>query len=310
MKIIQKTIIYLSILPLVFLSACFLDEGNDLNEFLQQNISDIEKYIADNNIDAQQTESGLYYAITEENSSGQALEAGNRISIHYESKLVSGVIFDSSSVYLNKPQNLLLDIGFLFDDPEFFPDQTRLLPVGLNEGLKLLKTGEKATFIMPNTLGFGASSNSVIPPFSVLIYEVEILDTQSEEELITKYITDNTLTVTETGTGLRYATEEAGLGEVADDADVVTLRYTGRMLDGFEFDSSDEFTYTVDDDSPFVEGWKEAMKLFPVGYKGQIIFPSSLGYGASGQLGSSGQYDIPPYTPLIFEIEIINIERN
>lgn len=305
----KKTISYLSVLSLLFLSACFLDEDNNVNDFLRNNIADIEQYLIDNNINAQETESGLYYTITEENPDGQALVVGEQVTIHYTGKLLSGTVFDSSSVFLNRPQRMLLDVGFLFEDPEFFPNQSRLLAPGLNEGLKLLKTGEKATFIMPNTLGFGSASNTIIPPYSVLIYEVEVISTKNEDTMIEEYITDNSLTVTATGTGLRYTEDNSVSGDPADDADVITLKYTGKFLDGFVFDSSNEFTYTVDSESSFVEGWKEAMTLLPVGYQGEIIFPSALGYGGNGQVGSGGRFDIPPYAPLIFEVEVLNIEK-
>lgn len=309
MKMIKKTISYLSILSLFFLSACFLDEDNNVNDLLRNNIEDIERYLVDNNINAQQTASGLYYSITQENPNGQAITVGEQVTIHYTGRLLSGTVFDSSSVFLNQPQRMLLDVGFLFDEPEFFPNQSRLFAPGFNEGLKLLRTGEKATFIMPNTLGFGSASNTIIPPYSVLIYEVEVISTKDENTMIEEYITDNNLTVISTGTGLRYTEDTSTLGDPADDADVVTLKYTGKFLDGFIFDSSNEFTYTVSSQSSFVEGWKEALTLLPIGYQGEIIFPSSLGYGGNGQLGSGGRFDIPPYAPLIFEIEILDIEK-
>ncbi|MEI6825241.1 MAG: FKBP-type peptidyl-prolyl cis-trans isomerase [Desulfuromonadales bacterium] len=111
--------------------------------------------------------------------------------------------------------------------------------------------------------------------------------------------------VTALPSGLQYKIITAGKGkQLAGDNDGVTVRYRGTLLDGSEFDSSENMGYPVTffvKDS-VIEGWKEALKLMPAGSKWRIFVPSALGYGEKG----AGR-DIGPNAMLIYEIELIAV---
>lgn len=108
-----------------------------------------------------ETDSGLRYKILQEGSGKKATkEAG--VSVHYKGQLLDGTVFDSS--YKRKqPLDFKVGIG-------------QVIP-GWDEGILLLKVGDKARFVIPSDLAYGArGAGGVIPPNAVLIFDVELMD--------------------------------------------------------------------------------------------------------------------------------------
>jgi FKBP-type peptidyl-prolyl cis-trans isomerase FklB len=104
--------------------------------------------------------------------------------------------------------------------------------------------------------------------------------------------------------GLQYKILKAGTGEKPTAADTVTCNYRGTLIDGKEFDASEKHggpaSFGV---SQVIAGWTEALQLMPVGSKWQLFVPSNLGYGAQGPP------DIGPNATLIFEVELVSIQK-
>ncbi|PCE64297.1 peptidylprolyl isomerase [Sediminicola luteus] len=108
----------------------------------------------------EKTASGLRYKILEPGSGAQA-EKGKKVSVHYEGSLLSGQVFDSS-FQRNQPIDFTLGIG-------------QVIP-GWDEGIALLKIGDKARFVIPSDLAYGsAGAGGVIPPNATLIFDVELV---------------------------------------------------------------------------------------------------------------------------------------
>lgn len=107
------------------------------------------------------TESGLRYKIIQKGN-GKKPEKGQRVSVHYEGSLPNGQIFDSS--YKRKePITFQLGVG-------------QVIP-GWDEGIGLLKVGDKARFVIPSHLAYGsAGAGGVIPPNATLIFDVELME--------------------------------------------------------------------------------------------------------------------------------------
>jgi len=104
--------------------------------------------------------------------------------------------------------------------------------------------------------------------------------------------------------GLQYKVIKAGNGKTPTEADGVTCRYRGTLLDGTEFDNSEDMGYPVTflvKDS-VIDGWKEALKLMPAGSKWQVFVPPQLGFGEKG----AGR-DVGPNATLIYEIELLAV---
>ncbi len=109
---------------------------------------------------AKTTASGLMYEVAEEGT-GPAPKKGANVSVHYTGKLLSGQLFDSS-VQRGQPIEIPIGVG-------------RVIP-GWDEGIMMMKQGEKGTLIIPPQLGYGAAGAGPIPPNSWLVFEVELLD--------------------------------------------------------------------------------------------------------------------------------------
>lgn len=106
--------------------------------------------------------------------------------------------------------------------------------------------------------------------------------------------------------GLQYKVITPGAGAKPAASDAVKVEYTGRLLNGTVFDSTDKAgkpaTFNVSDVIP---GWTEALKLMPVGSKWEIYIPADLAYGQRG-VGEP----IGPNQTLIFQVRLIAIEKS
>ena len=106
-----------------------------------------------------------------------------------------------------------------------------------------------------------------------------------------------------TESGLQYEIIEEGDGEKPTAPSNVKVNYRGTLIDGTEFDSSYEreepFTFSLE--GGVIEGWLEGVPLMSVGSHYRFYIPSDLAYG---EMGSP---NIPPYSTLIFDIELLEI---
>lgn len=111
--------------------------------------------------------------------------------------------------------------------------------------------------------------------------------------------------VQETESGLQYEVVKEGSGDSPQPTDKVTVHYTGKLTDGTVFDSSVErgepITFGV---NQVIDGWTEALQLMQEGDKWILYIPYELGYGERGAGG-----DIPPFATLIFEVELMEVNK-
>ena len=108
-----------------------------------------------------------------------------------------------------------------------------------------------------------------------------------------------------TASGLQYKIIKMGTGPKPLATDKVKTHYHGTLIDGQVFDSSvqrgEPISFPV---SGVIPGWVEALQLMPVGSKWKLYIPQELAYGIRG-----GGQTIKPYSALIFEVELIDIEK-
>ena len=108
-----------------------------------------------------ETPSGLRYEILQKGEGKKATKGAN-VSVHYKGQLLDGTVFDSS--YKRK-------------QPIDFPVGLGQVIAGWDEGIQLLKVGDKARFVIPSSLAYGESgAGGVIPPNATLIFDVELMD--------------------------------------------------------------------------------------------------------------------------------------
>ena len=107
-----------------------------------------------------------------------------------------------------------------------------------------------------------------------------------------------------TESGLQYRIVKAGKGEVPTKESNVKVHYKGTLIDGTQFDSSyDRNEPTTFKANQVIAGWTEALTMMPVGSKWELYIPQELGYG-SRNMGT-----IKPFSTLIFEVELLSIEK-
>lgn len=107
-----------------------------------------------------------------------------------------------------------------------------------------------------------------------------------------------------TPSGLQYKVITEGKGEVPADTSRVKVHYKGTLIDGTQFDSSyDRKEPTTFRANQVIKGWTEALTMMPVGSKWELYIPQELAYG-SREAGN-----IKPFSTLIFEVELLSIEK-
>ena len=107
-----------------------------------------------------------------------------------------------------------------------------------------------------------------------------------------------------TESGLQYRIVKAGNGEIPTKESRVKVHYKGTLIDGTKFDSSyDRNEPTTFLANQVIPGWTEALTLMPVGSKWELYIPQELAYG-SRDMG-----EIKPFSTLIFEVELLSIEK-
>jgi peptidylprolyl isomerase len=237
------------------------------------------------------TPSGLKYTFKQFGKGAQA-KPGDNVSVHYVGKLVDGKQFDSSRDR-NQPFKFPLGAGRVIK--------------GWDEGVALMHVGDKVMFTIPPQLGYGdRAMGDQIPANSTLNFEVELLDIAEPVKpwTLTKH---DTLT---TASGLKYIIVQKSkdaAAPIAEKGKMVSVHYTGFLLNGKIFDSSVERGEPISfplGQGQVIKGWDEGIALMHVGDKMRLIIPSNLGYGAQGAGGGV----IPPNATLCFDVELMGVK--
>jgi len=116
------------------------------------------------------------------------------------------------------------------------------------------------------------------------------------------------LNIDTTTLGVYYVVDSVGNGPYPVIGDTCVVKYDGFLLNGFLFDSSTshntEGTYEfIMDETAFIQGWTDGMKVINEGALVYLIIPSEFAYGAMGS------YPIGPYETLIFAVEMVDIKQ-
>jgi len=229
------------------------------------------------------TATGLQVELLE-SAQGATPHKGDRVSVHYTGRLLDSTVFDSS-----------VDRGVPF---EFVLGQGQVIR-GWDEGVAMLKVGEKARLTIPSELGYGERAMGKIPAHATLVFDVELLGI-SPGARAWDVTGKDTIT---TPTGLKYIMVSSGTGIQAANGMKVKVHYTGYLLNGEKFDSS------VDRGQPIeitlgkrqvIPGWEEGLAKLKVGDRARLIIPHQLAYGEAGRAPI-----IPPSATLVFDVELV-----
>ena len=106
-----------------------------------------------------------------------------------------------------------------------------------------------------------------------------------------------------TSTGLYYVVNKVGSGLKVQTGDSLTVKYTGTFMDGTVFDSSPSFSYVHKANGQrMIQGWEEGIEVLSKGESALFMIPSAKAYG------DYGYAIIPPFSALLFTIEVIDIK--
>lgn len=230
--------------------------------------------------------SGLKYVVVKEGT-GYQPKIGDMVTIDFSAYFLDGKMFDSS---IERQQPYSYNIGRWIK--------------GMDEGISFMKKGGKARLIIPSALAFGEQGiQNLIPPNTDIVVDVDLLEAKPKPVAVPYNVTGlDTLT---TPSGLKYIIVNKGNGARPNSGNIVSVHYTGYLLDGKIFDSSIERDQPIQfplGQGQVIKGWDEAIGIMNVGTKMRIIIPPHLGYGAAGS---------PPVIPanavLVFDVELVGI---
>ncbi len=143
---------------LAFVMTLFIacDDNDNRNvDYKVQNEQDIVAYINENDLNAQKSESGLYYVVNEEGA-GEQPTANSDVTVAYKGTFLNGSVFDQSN-----------SSGISFNLQQVIK--------GWTEGITYFKEGGSGLLLVPSHLGYGSNDNRGIPGGSVLIFEINLI---------------------------------------------------------------------------------------------------------------------------------------
>ncbi len=236
------------------------------------------------------TASGLKYIMIKENKSGEIAAAGTQATVHYSGYFKDGKMFDSS-VERGQPFKVKVGKGQVIK--------------GWDEGLALLRKGEKAKLFIPYTLGYGEQGYGPIPAKAELIFDVEIVDVQAP--VVPVLYDVSKLEAQKTASGLQYYVVNKSASTVkAEAGKTVKVHYSGYLADGKMFDSSVERGEPIEfqlGQGMVIPGWEEGIALMNVGDKLRLVIPYYLAYGEQGR-----EPIIPAKADLTFDVELVDVK--
>ena len=286
------------------LFSCNKDEDGSEKEMIR-----LKQYLSDQGYsDIEQTESGFYHIILNEGEGANPLFT-DFIRINFTGSLIDGTVFETSDEDIAKAHDLYHP-DRVFGPAKF--ELGRLGITGLVEGILLMKQGETSRIIIPSKLGFGSSDHGIVPPYSTLIYDVELLDVirdpeKHEQRLLEGFLAENNIQPEAlTESGFYYIEKEEGTGSLPRGISIIDVHAIGTFLDGRVFystyDSSPLVVYMDKDD--FIPAFQEGLMKMKKGGKSRLVIPWDIAYGEGGS--SNGV--IPPYSTLVFDLEVLAIQ--
>lgn len=272
--------------------------------------------------DFEKLESGLMYKYHTHGTDTLHPQIGEMVTIKLTKRLGDSIIESTEGAFPNGVDQYI---------------QAPAFKGGIEEGIMKMVIGDSVTFLVSadSVYKFFPQNDSVKKesPGGFFAYDIKLMNIKSQDVVmweqeqkfnkfvserkekepveLSRYLTDNHVEAKPTPSGLYLTVITKGNGPVPKDGDSVLVHYTGSFLNGTIFDSS------MKDEKPFgfrvgakrvIEGWEQAIKMMKKGTTATIILPSSLAYDSTGWFDrQSGRFFIPPYAPMKFDIQLIDI---
>ena len=289
-----KFSLFTLLLATALLSAC-KKEYESVESLNQRNIQD---YIKKNNLamTPDPSGSGIYYQVVDPGTGDLFVNKDSVFFTYQEKSITDATVYYSSPTY-----------GV---SGTYFGYMGNTFNGAWATALKGLRYGAKVRILVPSQLAYGKNGNATynVPSNAVIDTYINTLTFRKQWQLddyyIQTYLTNNKIinATKDVATGIYYVVNTPGTptGSITDNSTLV-INYTGRLLNGTQFDSSNSGTFstTLND---VIKGWG-ILKKFGVGSKVRLFIPSVLAYGPSG----SSNGTIPANSTLDFDIEIVSV---
>lgn len=237
-----------------------------------------KEYVEQNNITATELDGGMYIQIDEPGDAQRATAE-------------QVVLVDYRAILANTGETVLTG--------EDFTAVYANLLLGWQTGLKEIGVGGKCTLILPPDLAFGEQVIEGIPQKSTLVFEVTLKGIFSATT-VEGYIERNSLNTNILDKGVQIAIIEPGNDKKPTANTEVRVNYKGKLTNELIFDQGENASFNL---SSLIEGWGIGLQEIGEGGKCILIIPSEVGYGSAG----AGNGVIPPNSPLVFEIDLIEV---
>lgn len=259
---------------------------------------------------------GLQYKIIKgDGKDEKKAMVGDIVEVHIHVYIGDSVIFDSRK--MNNGQPITVPVQEL--KYKFQPDA----------GFSMLRPGDSGIFRVPMD-SFKRRGEKMLPWMKakdMVEYRLKMVSIKNKQQMqdeqmkksaaqkntddstLQDYFHKNNVSPMKTANGVYYTMETPGTGDNIKSGQEATVIYTGKLMDGTEFDSNNPKTHP--DKKPFVlkvgqgmviPGWDEGLQMFKKGGKGKLYIPSTLAYGPRGMA------TIPANANLIFDIEIKDVK--
>jgi FKBP-type peptidyl-prolyl cis-trans isomerase FkpA len=244
-------------------------------------------------------------------------------------------------VYKNSKDSILFDSRISNKTPIRFRLEKIPFRGSFEDGLTYMSKNDSATFFVPadslyNYL-YKSRGTEIIPqqqtefiPGTYVTFDIKVLNiqngTEAEQEMMmdlskkekvekkefADYLSRKNISVAPDPAGFYLVIHEKGSGEPVDSGKIVTIEYEGRFLNDSIYDGTKQAGHPykfISGANHVIPGWEMAMKKLHAGDKFSILLPSSLAFGEEGiRNPKNGNYIVPPYTPLVFDIHILSVE--
>lgn len=280
-------------------------------------------FFAENELTPVKTASGLYYVPIATSDSTSGVESGMVLSVFYKVTDLSGTVLEDKSDTSNTP--LLLRQGV-----------NAVIPIGLDEGLGLMRQGETYRFFIPSRLAYALYPITAFPKETIYDVEVYLEEIRSEDDIevvelenIENYIEENNLndvllnpvdSVRSIDVNLFYKTTEKGIeNDLITAGDTVNLDFELIDLDDVRLSAIDGFSHVFGEETVF-SGFGRSLGQMEYGASVKVLMTSSEAYKESvfvvprfraGDLAlekviPAYAADILPYTSLIMNVKMNN----
>lgn len=248
-------------------TSCLKDVESDDEKQIKTDDEALSKYMTDSSIQAQKHTSGFYYKVLAANDTGKTLSRGNVVSFMYRIALLNGTLLEEST----KPAYVKL----LWNS---------IIPVALDRGISLMKTGEKYRFYIPSYLAYYDFRSADIPVNANLVVDVSVIGVQSESDIelaqldsIKNYVTARYPQHEKFASGLYYVDSVTGTGDKPQKYQRVAINFTRKYLDGKVIQTAQDVKVDLGYNDA-VQGLEEGIIQMREGGKALIFMPASIGF--------------------------------